>query len=184
MGAHERNAESCYLYTGTKPELRASGSADRYQAKGGKEMSQPNEGQDRLDYSESADITEVHASVLREHAEPRAGSMPIPMWLGLLCAGALTWAGAYVGMFHGGFSGKVYDEYASSPGAMFPLKTQQGAGAAAAEVPLLALGEKVYGTTCVSCHQSNGMGNPANNVPPLAGSEWVDGAEFGDKRLV
>ena len=146
-------------------------------------MSHPNEGQDRLDYRETADITEVHASVLREHEEPRAGSMPIPMWLGVLCAGALTWAGAYIGIFHGGFSGKVYNEYESSPAAFFPLKGgQQGAGGAAAEVPLLALGERVFGANCVACHQATGLGNA--QVPPLAGSEWVDGAEFGDKRLV
>lgn len=148
-------------------------------------MSYPNEGQDRLDYRETSDITEVHASVLREHAEPRAGSMPIPMWLGVLCAGALTWAGAYIGMFHSGFSGKVFNEYESNPSAFFPLKSgQQGAGGAAAEIPLLALGEKVYGANCASCHQANGMGNPAGQIPPLAGSEWVDGSEYGDKRLI
>lgn len=146
-------------------------------------MSHQNEGQDRLDYRESADITEVHASVLREHEEPRAGTMPIPMWLGVLCAGALTWAAAYVGMFHGGFSGKVYNEYTSSPATMFPLKTQEGAGPAAAELPLVALGEKVFGANCASCHQASGLGNPGQ-IPPLAGSEWVEGDKFGDKRLV
>jgi mono/diheme cytochrome c family protein len=147
-------------------------------------MSQPNEGQDRLDYRETSDITEVHASVLREHAEPRAGSMPIPTWLGVLCAAALTWAGVYIGIFHGGFSGKVYNEYESNPAAFFPLKGGQQGGGSAAELPLLALGEKIYGANCVSCHQANGMGNPGGQIPPLAGSEWVDGAEYGDKRLI
>lgn len=147
-------------------------------------MSHQNEGQDRLDYRETADITEVHASVLREHAEPRAGTMPIPTWLGVICAGALTWAGAYVGMFHGGFSGKVYNEYSSTPAAFFPLKAGQQGGGAAAEVPLLALGEKIFGANCASCHMPNGAGNPGAQIPPLAGSEWVEGAEFGDKRLV
>jgi mono/diheme cytochrome c family protein len=148
-------------------------------------MSHANEGQDRLDYRETSDITEVHASVLREHEEPRAGSMPIPTWLGVLCAGALTWAGAYIGIFHGGFSGKVYNEYESNPAAFFPLKSnQQGGGAAAAELPLVELGAKVFGQVCASCHQANGSGNPANQVPPLDGSEWVNGAEFGDKRMV
>jgi mono/diheme cytochrome c family protein len=146
-------------------------------------MSHMNEGQDRLDYRETADITEVHASVVREHAEPRAGSMPIPTWLGVLCAGALCWAGIYVGMFHGGFSSKVYNEYDSSPVAFFGLKQKKdGAAGAAADVPLAVLGEKVYGANCASCHLPNGVGTAA--VPPLAGSEWVDGAEFGDKRLV
>lgn len=148
-------------------------------------MSQSNEGQDRLDYRETADITEVHASVVREHAEPRVGTMPIPMWLGLLSAGALCWAGIYVGMFHGGFSGTVYNEYDSSPGAFFALKQEkQGGGGAADDVPLAVLGEKLYGANCASCHQASGLGNPAAQIPPLVGSEWVDGSEYSSKRLI
>jgi mono/diheme cytochrome c family protein len=147
-------------------------------------MSQPNEGQDRLDYRETSDITEVHASVIREYPEPRAGSMPIPTWVGVLSAAALCWAGVYVGMFHGGFKGTVYNEYESSPAVFFPLKSGQQGGGAAEEVPLLALGEKVYASTCATCHQANGGGNPAMQAPPIAGSEWVDGAEYSDKRLL
>lgn len=146
-------------------------------------MSQPNEGQDRLDYQETADITEVHASILREHAEPVANSMPIPTWLGVLCAGALCWAGVYVGLFNGGFSSKIYNEYESSPAAFFPLPGgQQKGGGEVAEMPLLAFGEKVYGNRCVACHQASGLGG--NGVPPLVGSEWVDGSEYGEKRMV
>ena len=51
-----------------------------------------------------------------------------------------------------------------------------------AELPLLALGEKIYGNTCAACHLPSGMGSSA--VPALAGSEWVDGSEYGEKRLV
>lgn len=145
-------------------------------------MSQPNEGQDRLDYDETADITEVHASIAREHAEPRADSMPIPTWLGVLCAGALCWAGAYVGVFHGGFSSKIYNEYESAPSAFFPMPGGQQGGGEVAELSLLALGEKSYANLCVACHQGSGLGSSA--VPPLAGSEWVDGSEYGEKRLV
>ena len=78
-------------------------------------MSQPNEGQDRLDYQETADITEVHAAIAREHAEPSADVTPIPTWLSIVCAAALCWAGAYIGMFNGGFSAKVYNEYEPKP---------------------------------------------------------------------
>lgn len=146
-------------------------------------MSQPNEGQNRLDYQETADITEVHASILREHAEPSADSMPIPTWLGVLCAGALCWAGVYVGLFNGGFSSKIYNEYESSPAAFFPIPGgQKQGGGETAELPLLAYGEKVYGNRCVACHQASGLGG--NGVPPLVGSEWVDGAEYGEKRIV
>ena len=148
-------------------------------------MSQPNEGQDRLDYQETADITEVHAAIAREHAEPSADVTPIPTWLSVVCAAALCWAGIYVGMFNGGFSGKVYNEYESNPSAFFPLpgNALAGAGAPAAELTLLQLGAKTYKETCINCHMPNGLGQPGA-VPALAGSEWVDGAEFNEKRLV
>ena len=144
-------------------------------------MSQPNEGQDRIDYIETADITEVHASIAREHAEPKAGTMPIPTWLGVISAVALCWAGAYIGMFHGGFSSSVYNEYESNPAAMFPLPTQ-GGPPTVEELPLVQLGEKIFSKNCSVCHAANGIGVSPN--PPLAGSDWVVGSEFSEKRLV
>ncbi len=147
-------------------------------------MSQPNEGQDRMDYLETSDVTEVHAAIAREHAEPSADVTPIPTWLSIVCAGALCWAGIYVGIFHGGFNPKVYNEYDSSPAAFFPLPQSSVAGSgAAAELTPLALGEKVYKEVCQACHQGTGLG-VAGQFPPLAGSEWVDGSEFNEKRLV
>jgi mono/diheme cytochrome c family protein len=148
-------------------------------------MSQPNEGQDRLDYQETADITEVHAAISREHAEPSAEVTPIPTWLSVVCAAALCWAGAYIGIFHGGFNGKVYNEYESSPSAFFPLPggALAGGGGPAAELPPLAFGEKVYKDICQACHQANGLGLPGQ-FPALSGSEWVDGSEYNEKRVV
>lgn len=143
-------------------------------------MSQPNE--ERIDYRETADITEVHASITREHAEPRAGTMPIPTWLGVLSAGTLCWAGLYVGMFHGGFSSSVYNEYESNPSAFFPLPASGGPAGGAAELTLVQLGEKVFAKNCSVCHAATGLGTPPN--PPIAASEWVDGSEFSEKRLV
>ncbi len=148
-------------------------------------MSQPNEGQDRLDYRETADITEVHAAIAREHADPSADVTPIPTWLSIVCAAALCWAGAYIGIFHGGFSGKVYNEYESSPSTFFPLPGNVIAGGvgAAAELTPLQLGAKVYKETCINCHMPSGLGQPGA-VPALAGSEWVDGSEFCEERLI
>lgn len=148
-------------------------------------MSQPKEGQDRLDYRETADITEVHAAIAREHAEPSADVTPIPTWLSIVCAGVLCWAGVYIGIFHGGFSSNVYNEYESSPTAFFPLpgKSTVTGGGAAVEMTPLVLGEKVYKEVCQACHQPTGLGQ-AGQFPPLAGSEWVDGSEFSEKRLV
>lgn len=148
-------------------------------------MSTPNERQDRLDYRETADITEVHAAIAREHPEPGVDVTPIPMWLSVVCAAALCWAGAYIGVFHGGFNPKVYNEYESSPAAFFPLPKGAGEGGAGAVVELtpLQLGAKVYKEVCQNCHMPNGLGQPGA-VPALAGSEWVDGSEYNEKRLV
>jgi len=148
-------------------------------------MSQSNAGQDRLDYIETADITEVHAAIAREHAEPSADVTPIPTWLSIVCAVALCWAGAYIGVFNGGFSPKVYNEYDSSPAAFFPLPggSITGGGAATAELTQVALGEKTYKEVCQACHQPTGLGL-AGQFPPLAGSEFVDGSEYNEKRIV
>ena len=148
-------------------------------------MSQPNEGHDRLDYQETADVTEVHASIAREHAEPSADVTPIPTWLSLVCAASLCWAGIYIGIFHGGFNPKVYNEYESNPSAFFPLPggAIAGGGGAVAELTPLQFGEKVFKEVCQACHQPTGLGLPGIN-PPLAGSEWLDGSEYNEKRVV
>ena len=123
-------------------------------------MSQPNdpspmkENPDRVDYRESADITEVHASVQREKPEPSAEVTPMPLWLTAICAGAMVWAGTYFGVFHGGLSANVYNEFESSPAVLFPQPAKAGAKSGAAEAPqsLAQLGKAVYGQ-CVACHQ-------------------------------
>lgn len=149
-------------------------------------MSQPyhpmNEGRpDQIDYRETADITEVHAAVEREKPEPSAEVTPMPLWLAGICAGAMVWAGTYFGVFHGGLSASVYNEFESSPAVLFPQPQKAGGGAAAAEAPqsLTQQGKAVY-SQCITCHQGNGLGVPGQ-FPPLAKSEWVTGSE---KRLV
>ena len=150
-------------------------------------MSQPNDpapmnqGPDRIDYRESADITEVHASVQREKPEPSADTTPMPLWLTGVCAGAMVWAGTYFGVFHGGLSANVYNEYESSPAVLFPQPPKAGGKGAVAEAPqsLAQIGKGIY-AQCVTCHQPTGTG-VAGQFPPLAKSEWVNGSE---KRLV
>lgn len=141
----------------------------------------PPGGPDRIDYQETPDITEVHAAIQREHKEPTAETTPIPMWLSAVCGVAMVWAGTYFGVFNGGLSGSIFNEYESSPAALFPRPTK-GAGGAVAEAPqsLAQIGKGVYGQ-CVACHGATGQGNAATNIPPVAASEWVTGSE---KRLV
>jgi mono/diheme cytochrome c family protein len=139
------------------------------------------EGPERIDYQETQDVTEVHAAVKREHGDPRANVTPIPMWLTALCGIAMVWAGAYIGVFHGGFRGDVFDENRSSPALLFPPTQKATAGAEAVQLSLVDLGKSVFNGNCQACHQSGGQGLPAMNYPPLASSEWVKGSE---KRLV
>ncbi|MDQ3622195.1 MAG: cytochrome c [Verrucomicrobiota bacterium] len=136
-------------------------------------------GPDHIDYEETPDLTEVHAAIQREHRDPTAKVTPVPLWLTLLCGAAVCWAGAYVGVFHGGFDSSIYDEFQSSPIALFPPKTglEKKETQTAVDDPI-ALGKEVYGV-CQACHQPSGLGMPPA-FPPLAGSEWVIGSE---KRL-
>lgn len=150
-------------------------------------MSQPNDpapmkqGPDRIDYRETADITEVHAAVEREKPEPSAEVTPMPLWLAGICAVAMVWAGTYFGIFHGGLSASVYNEYESSPLVLFPQPQKAGGQVAVAEAPqtLAQIGKGVY-SQCKTCHQDSGIGVPGQ-FPALAKSEWVVGSE---KRLV
>ncbi len=140
-----------------------------------------NEGPERIDYREASDAPEVHCAAQREHRDPVAEITPMPLWLTAVCGVALCWAGAYLGVFHGGFSGKIYNEYESSPSALFPLPAKEGArvdGSAVAQT-LAQLGKTVY-AQCQPCHQSTGLGVPGQ-FPPLAGAELVVG---GEKRLI
>ncbi len=144
-------------------------------------MSQHNEGPNRIDYQETADITEVHAAVQREKPEPSSDVTPIPLWLTGVCTVAVIWGSVYFGLFMGGLSGNVYNEYESSPAALFPLpQSSTATGPAEAPQTLAQQGKAVFGTTCFACHQGTGLGVPGQ-FPPLVKSEYVTG---GDKRLI
>ncbi len=133
-------------------------------------------GADEVDYRETADVTNVHGAVKREHREPEAGTIPVPLWLFSLVLLVTFGAAYYFGQFSGGFSGTVFNE---RDGLAAAADAAGGAGAAPVEVETLAQqGMKVYNSNCASCHLPNGSGSI--QAPPLAGSEWVNG---GNKRV-
>ena len=138
------------------------------------------QGSEHIDSRETADLTEVHAAIQRENKDPSADVTPVPLWVTVLCGAAVCWAGAYVGMFHGGFNRNVYNEFESSPAVLFPQpeRANAKAGPAVAE-DMVAIGKGVYLGNCQACHTANGAGQPGL-IPPLGGSEWVTGNE---KRL-
>ncbi len=57
------------------------------------------------------------------------------------------------------------------------------AKAGAVQLTRAQLGKRVFVANCMLCHQANGQGTP-NIYPPLAGSEWVAGAEERIIRIV
>lgn len=119
----------------------------------------------------------------REHAEPHDGFEPVPFWVACVFGGLLAWGGYYIGANSADFRRDVFDRS--------DLRMPEG-GAAVANVPdpdpqtveeLMKVGAQKFGAVCASCHQPNGQGNPAQNIPPLDGSEWVVGDQASAARL-
>lgn len=105
-------------------------------------------------------------------ARPQIGHYSAPAGFFFALA-ILMYLGQIEGCYnHGQFSAAVYEPYVD-------VRSIPRAGG---EVNRVESGREVYGQLCVACHQPNGSGNPANQCPPLAGSDWV--AEEGPGRLI
>src|SRR6185295_12879581 len=72
----------------------------------------------------------------------------------------------YLDQNGGGFSAQVYEPFAS-------FQDVADANPIDPAVEEIKQGQKVFALNCSGCHGLNGMGNPSQNWPPLAGSEWV-----------
>jgi mono/diheme cytochrome c family protein len=126
-----------------------------------------------MDYSEFADVHEVHAAVQREKREPRVGAEPLSIWLVAVYGLAIFWGGAYLGRYSGTFSGDGLDPLGGPP----PMKKGAAAGpggGAQVELTPRERGKKIFAANCQTCHQANGLG-VAGQYPPLAGSEFTTG---------
>lgn len=129
-------------------------------------------GEDEIDYRETADVTRVHGAVKREHKEPDAGTVPLPVWWVAIVVLVTVGAGYYFGHYDGGFSAEVYNPSEGHVGGA--TAGAAGEGEAKVELTLAQKGKKVYGQNCLSCHQGNGMGT-AGVYPALVNSPWVIG---------
>src|SRR5438552_6446248 len=69
---------------------------------------EPHSGQG-MDYSEIADVQDVHAAIQREKVEPRVGREPLSIWLIAVYGLAVFFGGAYLGRYSGSFSGEALD---------------------------------------------------------------------------
>ena len=100
-----------------------------------------------------------------------------PQIVGYFCIViSVALAGLYLSKYNGGFSSVKYleknsinDEFAA---ITEELKAQGGGAAIVAADDPMSLGEKVYQTNCMACHQVTGQGMPGA-FPPLAASDWV-----------
>lgn len=121
-------------------------------------------------------VAQVHGSILREQAEPRAGYESVPLWLLTLFFAIIFWAGLYLAYFSGDFRPDVFNPSRSAMAG--------GAAQAAGPVDLKVVGKRVFTQNCIVCHQTTGLGIPGQ-FPPLVDSEWVLGGDWhGDNHLV
>jgi mono/diheme cytochrome c family protein len=129
----------------------------------------------------SDSVQGMHSSVIREHGEPRDGFEPVPFWVAVVCGGLLAWGGWYVGTYTADFRPDVFDRSDLKDVAP-PAKAAPDPNPKTVD-ELKRVGEQKYQTICAACHGANGQGQPAQNIPPLDGSEWVAGDEASAARL-
>ncbi len=109
--------------------------------------------------SDSTQSTGAH------EAEPAAGSARAPVWLIVLTAVLAFWGMGFLDNHGGGFNPLVYRPYKSYAELDDDQPRLTG--------PDPRKGRAAFLLYCAACHMESGLGNPANNVPPLVHSEWV-----------
>ncbi len=128
-------------------------------------MSQPH---DNIDSQPTMNVARAHSAVARENnvqPTPEGSISNLPL---ILSAIVFVFAGGFIGANIGGQKGER------------PKSSGVTEDTTPPDVKWLKDGASVYSSACQGCHQPNGLGNPASGIPPLDGSEWVQG---GDKRL-
>jgi mono/diheme cytochrome c family protein len=119
-----------------------------------------------------SDVEVIHRQIVRELADPAEGYERVPVFLWVVVATMVFWAGWYIGRRGGTFDSQTHVEYADIG------LTASAAGDTAAKGPAdpIAEGKRIFGANCAACHQSTGLGVPGA-FPPVVGSEWVVGPE-------
>jgi mono/diheme cytochrome c family protein len=113
----------------------------------------------------SAEVRPVGAAM--EDAEPKSKGAVVPIWLIMLLALVAYWGMLKLNDHAGGFNPQVYAPFTS-------IEAAEGAWPATGSIEeMLKKGRHIFEANCMVCHQSNGLGVPGEQKPPLAGSEWV-----------
>lgn len=100
----------------------------------------------------------------REGDEPYESPRSVPFAMAILVMSVGIW-GAWYFSTYAGLGGEDLGD-ARTPEVLMPPVQLEGQGPD---------GGAIYTARCVACHQGTGMGL-AGAFPPLAGSEWVQGA--------
>jgi mono/diheme cytochrome c family protein len=139
------------------------------------------EASDEVGAGGSDSVQGMHSAVVREHGEPRDGFEPVPFWVAVVCGGLLAWGGWYVGTYSADFRADVFDR-ADLKDVAPPARPAPDPDPKTVD-ELKRIGEQKYQTVCAACHGPTGQGQPAQNIPPLDGSEWVAGDQASAARL-
>jgi len=102
-----------------------------------------------------------------EAAEPKAGRTAVPVWLLVLTLVLIYWGMVYFDHNGGWFHQQVYSPYHSLAEVQRLQLSSAGGN--------LERGRAVFENSCALCHNTDGMGKPAQ-APPLAGSEFATGS--------
>ena len=111
--------------------------------------------------------TSEFAAMRREHSDPAERIRPLH-WFFTMFLGAIgMWGAFYIVATPSG--------EASAYGDQRTVALLRPPVAAAGAAPAVD-GKQLFGAKCAACHQASGLG-VAGVFPPLAGAEWVQGAE-------
>ena len=114
----------------------------------------------------------MHAATRRPLAHAGEGYPLLPLLLLGLMSSCILFGALYLGWFAGHFDPLVYNENATGKVGQLPTGPDP-----------VKMGQRIFLTNCIQCHQVNGQGLPGT-YPPLAGSDWVAGPEERIIRIV
>jgi mono/diheme cytochrome c family protein len=97
-------------------------------------------------------------------------SPTVPVWLFAVLLLLLYACAVYFDHHSGWFNDQVYAPFHNED-ELAAYQPVSGAGA------MMMEGQKTYSSICAACHGDSGQGKPGQ-APPLAGSEWVNAADF------
>ncbi len=121
------------------------------------------------------ELLEAHEKLLGRQPDDRAKYRLLPLVMLFVLSGCVLFAATYLNRYSGHFDRSIFNEN------LLPT----GSGPVDLKPDPIALGRRMFnsGGACYSCHQPNGQGIPGA-YPPLAGSEWVNGAGARVVRIV